>query len=191
MGNKMQAFANNDTDKMEKSVDLNKDSIELMDNHAPLFSTDEIIFPDDNVERPYTRYGYKVSKMNFLVPEKTVSEVIQNPNIFFLPNSPAWIEGLINIRGNIIPVMNIDKLLKNLKSEKSTTVLVLNKSDKETTIAIMISDLPVSLELSDTKTKINDYPDVLHDFIDNGFNQNNTDWIEFNPQKLFKKMAGK
>ncbi len=187
----MQAFANNDTDKMEKSVDLNKDSIELMDNHAPLFSTDEIIFPDDNVERPYTRYGYKVSKMNFLVPEKTVSEVIQNPNIFFLPNSPAWIEGLINIRGNIIPVMNIDKLLKNLKSEKLTTVLVLNKSDKETTIAIMISDLPVSLELSDTKTKINDYPDVLHDFIDNGFNQNNTDWIEFNPQKLFKKMAGK
>lgn len=178
----MQAVAN-DTDENKK--------LEIMENNAPLFSSDEIIFPDESVERPYTRYGYKISDMNFLVPEGTVSEVLQNQNIFMLPNSPVWIEGLINIRGNIIPVMNMGKILKSVKKEKLTNILVLNKSDNTATIALLISDLPVSLELNDSKTSTKNYPDILHDFINEGFSQNDADWIEFDPQKLFKKMADK
>lgn len=179
----MQAVAN-DTDENKK--------LEIMENNAPLFSGDEIIFPDESVERPYTRYGYKVSNMNFLVPEGTVSEVLQNQNIYMLPNSPNWIEGLINIRGNIIPVMNVGKVLKEKEKEKLTNILVLNKSDNTSTIAILISDLPVSLELNDSKTSTTkNYPDILHDFIIEGFSQNDADWIEFDPQKLFKKLAGK
>ena len=131
----MQAVAN-DTDENKK--------LEIMENDVPLFSSEEIIFPDESVERPYTRYGYKISDMNFLVPEGTVSEVLQNQNIFMLPNSPVWIEGLINIRGNIIPVMNMGKILKSVKKEKLTNILVLNKSDNTATIALLMSEVPVS-----------------------------------------------
>ncbi|MCW8900543.1 MAG: chemotaxis protein CheW [Gammaproteobacteria bacterium] len=187
----MQAFANDVAEKMNDSVKSDKESLDMMDNHGPLFSAGEIIFPDESIDRPYTRYGYKISNMNFLVPEQTVSEVIQNPKIFSLPNSPAWIEGLINIRGNIIPVMNIDKLLKNLSGDKLKSILVLNKTDSKTAIAILISDLPISLEIGESKTTASEYPEILRDYINDGFNQNNVDWIEFNPQDLFKKLANK
>lgn len=190
----MQAFAKDVAEKMENSANPSKDPLEpldAMDAHTSLISADEVIFPDENVERPYTRYGYKISKMNFLVPENTVSEVIQNPNIFSLPTSPSWIEGLINIRGNIIPVMNIGKLLKHANGEKLTNILVLDKADNKSAIAIMISNLPVSLEIGDSNTTASQYPDVINNFIENGFNQNNTDWVEFNPQDLFKKLADK
>ena len=178
----MQAVANDTEENKE---------LEIMGNDAPLFSSDEIIFPNEEVERPYTRYGYKISDMNFLVPEETVSEVLQNQNIFMLPNSPVWIESLINIRGNIVPVMNMDKILKNFDKEKSNNILVLDKSDNTTAIAILIRGLPVSLEHNDSKTTTSNYPAVLHDFISEGFSQNDADWIEFDPQKLFKKMADK
>lgn len=178
----MQAIANNKIENKE---------LELLDENTALFSSDEFIFPDESVVRPYTRYGYKISNMNFLVPEETVSEILQDQNICMLPNSPAWIEGLINIRGNIIPVINMDKYLKNFNKEKLTTILVLGKSADTSAIAILISDLPVSLEHNDSKTTTHDYPETLHDFISDGFSQNDTDWIEFNPQKLFKKLAGK
>ena len=178
----MQAVAN--------ETEENK-TLEIMGETAPLFSSDEIIFPDESVDRPYTRYGYKISDMNFLVPEGTASEILQNQNVFMLPNSPAWIEGLINIRGNIIPVMNMDKFIKNSTKEKLTNILVLDKSDNTSAIAILISDLPVSLEHNDSKTSTKNYPDVLHDFINEGFSQNDADWIEFDPQELFKKLAGK
>lgn len=187
----MQAFAKDVAEKLQSSATSSKEPLDAMGSHAPLFSADEIIFPDENIERPYTRYGYKISTMNFLVPESTVSEVIQNPNIFSLPNSPLWIEGLINIRGNIIPVMNIDKYLKSTNGEKLTNILVLDKADNKAAIAIMISDLPTSLEIGESNKASNEYPEALNDFIKNGFNQNNTDWVEFNPQELFEKLADK
>ena len=187
----MQAFAKEVAEKMENSAAPSKEPLDAMGTHTPLFSADEIIFPDESIERPYTRYGYKISNMNFLVPEKTTSEIIQNHNIFSLPKSPSWIEGLINIRGNIIPVMNIGKLVKQANSEKLTSILVLDKADNKSAIAIMINDLPVSLEIGESNTAASGYPEVLNDFIENGFNQNNIDWIEFNPQELFKKLANK
>lgn len=187
----MQSYAKNTNESMEKTVGLEKETLDVMDVTTKLFSTDEIIFPDENTERPYARYGYKIAAMNFLVPEKTVSEVIQCPNIYNLPNSPSWIEGLINIRGNIIPVMNIDKLLKNASSKRLNNILVLDKSDNKTALAIMISDLPISLEYNDSKTDTNNYPSELQEYIKCGFNQNNLDWVEFNPQELFKKLSGK
>jgi chemotaxis signal transduction protein len=164
---------------------------EDIDNYSSPFTSDEIIFSNEKFERPYTRYGYKIANMNFLVPEKTISEVINNPCIFNLPNSPTWIEGLVNVRGNIIPVMNMGKLLKNYNNEKLTSVILISKPDYKLSIAILISDLPVSLEYNESKALAINYPDELHDFISDGFNQNNIDWIEFNPEKLFKKLAKK
>ena len=179
----MQAFAK---DTEEKSSKDNKDEI------TSLFVENEIIFPDENIERTYTRYGYKISNMQFLVPEKVVSEVVQSPNIFSLPNSPIWIEGMVNIRGNIVPVMNISKLLKENTPDKLSNVLVLNSSNNDPSIALMISDLPISLEVNNSKASvIKNIPDILHDFVEAGFNQNELDWIEFNPKKLFKKLANK
>ena len=83
------------------------------------------------------------------------------------------------------------KLLNNHKSEKLDSILVLEKTDNKSAIAIMINDLPVSLEIGESKSSTTTYPEVLQDFIKDGFNQNNADWIEFNPQKLFKKLADK
>ncbi len=87
--------------------------------------------------------------------------------------------------------MNVGKYLKNGNKEKFTNILVLDKSDNENAIAVMISDLPVSLEISDSKTSTTNYSDDLLEFISAGFKQNGIDWIEFDPQKLFKRLAGK
>lgn len=189
----MQAFANEITGKLENPSGSEKESINTMDNdnRTPLFPADDVIFQNDTNDRPFARYGYRVSNMNFLVPEKVVSEVIQAPNIFNLPNSPSWIEGLINIRGNIIPVMNLNKLLKQTSTKKETSILVLDKSDNKTAIAILISELPITLEHNNSKTSASNYPSELHEYIKPGFTQNNHDWVEFNPQKLFENLAEK
>jgi len=185
----MPAIANTVTEQMDEKG--NTTPLESIQSPDTLFSANEIIFPDQDVERPYVRYGYKISDMNFLVPEGTVSEVISKQNIFTLPNSPAWIEGLINIRGNIVPVMNLSKYLNHDIDNKNINILVLNKSDASATLAIIINGLPVSLEHNDSKTAVSKYSELLLEYIDSGFSQNNSDWVEFNPQQLFKKLANK
>lgn len=178
----MQAFAENTGDNL---------TVDNKDEGSPLFSSDEIIFPEGNINRPYTRYGYNISDMNFLVPERMVSEIIQSPNIFDLPTSPSWIEGLINVRGNIVPVMNIGKLLKEVIDDKTNIILILNSKDNEPSIGIIINDLPVSLEVNESKTHAKGSHELLEEFIRGGFSQNNLDWLEFNPQDLFQKLSKK
>lgn len=184
----MQAFADNATEKIEHS--LNNESMTIEDASS-LFANKEIIFPDENAELITTRYGYIVADLHFLVPENITSEIIQDPKIFVLPNSPYWIEGLINIRGNIIPVMNIEKYLKKSSKKKMDKILVLNKSDDKNAMAFLISELPVSLELSDESSGTTEYPEELREYISEGFIQKGKNWAEFNPQLLFEKLAGR
>ena len=187
----MQAFANEVAEKQNKTANSEQKTFGLLEESSSLFSANEIIFPGDNVDRPYTRYGYHVGNFNFLVPEGTVSEVIKNASIFMLPNSPSWIEGLINIRGNIIPVMNISKLLKIHDTNKPDNILIFDKTDSHSAIGILINKLPVSLEIGESKDATKNYPELLSDYIKTGFNQKNADWVEFDPQDLFKKLANK
>lgn len=155
------------------------------------FSSSDLIFPTGHVDGPKIRYGYAISTMNFLVPEGVVSELIQKPAVYSLPNAPSWISGLINIRGNIIPVMNIEKLLKIKSTNKLNNILIFNKADNFNALAVVIEGLPILLEHSDKIIKEFNYPDVLSEYIDSGFTQNDVGWAEFNPQKLFKNLAGK
>lgn len=187
----MQSSAKDLTENTDQTAVIDNAAVAAMENRTSLFSSDEIIFKDENNDKPHTRYGYKIAEMNFLIPEGIDSEVIQNPTIFNLPNSPSWIAGLINIRGSIIPVMDLDKFLSKNATKKYSNILVLNKADKKSTISIMVNDLPVSLECNDSTATAKSYPELLLDFIADGFSQKNNDWIEFNPQKLFEKLAGK
>ena len=187
----MQAAAKNVSGKTDVQKMNDNASIETLENNIPLFSNDDIMFPDESVDRPYTRYGYKISGMNFLIPENITTEIIQSPNIFSLPNSPVWIEGLINIRGNIIPVMNVSKLLNKEKKESMTNVLLLDKTDTSPAIAILINDLPVSLEHNESNAATDGYPDELMEYIQDGFVQNGNGWVEIDLKMLFKNLSGK
>ncbi len=159
--------------------------------HPASLRTEDIIFPEDTSDRPDTRYGYRIGNLHFLVPEKTVSEIIQSPSIFTLPNAPVWVEGLMNVRGSIVPVMNLGKLIKNENHNNKQQVLVLNKVNMTSAIALIIDGLPQSLVYEENTVSKEHYPAELSEFLGNGFQKDNTNWIEFDPQGLFEKISSR
>ncbi len=53
--------------------------------------------------------GFRVGKENFGVPIGIVHEIVRMMDITVVPDSPAYIEGVINLRGKIIPVVDLRK----------------------------------------------------------------------------------
>jgi purine-binding chemotaxis protein CheW len=51
--------------------------------------------------------GFRVGKENFGVPIGIVHEIVRMMEITVVPDSPTYIEGVINLRGKIIPVMDL------------------------------------------------------------------------------------
>ncbi|MDU9047931.1 MAG: chemotaxis protein CheW [Candidatus Electrothrix sp. Rat3] len=64
--------------------------------------------------------GFTIGKEQFGVDILMVQEIIRSAPITSVPNSPDFIEGVINLRGNIIPVIELRKRL-NLFHEDSAS----------------------------------------------------------------------
>ena len=53
--------------------------------------------------------GFRVGKENFGVPIGIVHEIVRMMEITVVPDSPTYVEGVINLRGKIIPVVDLRK----------------------------------------------------------------------------------
>src|SRR3569832_2386558 len=53
--------------------------------------------------------GFRVGKEHFGVPIELVHEIVRIMEITAVPDAPDFIEGVINLRGKIIPVIDLRK----------------------------------------------------------------------------------
>jgi purine-binding chemotaxis protein CheW len=53
--------------------------------------------------------GFRIGRETFGLPIATVREIVRVPEITSVPNAPDYIEGVINLRGRIIPVVDLRK----------------------------------------------------------------------------------
>lgn len=61
---------------------------------------------ENNKKRKNAFLSFKIGKETFAVSVKKALEVLEKQNITTVPNVPEYIEGVINFRGNIIPVVD-------------------------------------------------------------------------------------
>jgi purine-binding chemotaxis protein CheW len=53
--------------------------------------------------------GFRIGRETFGLPIAIVREIVRVPEITSVPNAPEYIEGVINLRGRIIPVVDLRK----------------------------------------------------------------------------------
>jgi purine-binding chemotaxis protein CheW len=70
--------------------------------------------------------GIRIGRETFGLPIALVREIVRVPEITSVPNAPEYIEGVINLRGRIIPVVDLRKRFgeKTTEPNKKTRVVV-------------------------------------------------------------------
>jgi purine-binding chemotaxis protein CheW len=70
--------------------------------------------------------GFKIGKEIFGVPINLVHEIVRVPEITAVPDAPDYIEGVINLRGKIVSVIDLRKRFgeKQITSHKKNRILV-------------------------------------------------------------------
>jgi len=58
---------------------------------------------------PYapTRYGVCVAGLRLLIPVGAACEVVASIEVYEVPNTAPWFAGLVNLRGNLVPVFDL------------------------------------------------------------------------------------
>ena len=81
--------------------------------------------------------GLIVGSEEFLLPISAVREIIMLSPITFVPNAPPFVDGVINLRGSIIPAVNMRKMM-GLPRGEATGVARGNQASAPTSARIII-----------------------------------------------------
>ena len=58
--------------------------------------------------------GLRIGRETFGIPIGVVREIVRVPEITSVPNAPDYIEGVINLRGRIVPVVDLRKRFREV-----------------------------------------------------------------------------
>jgi purine-binding chemotaxis protein CheW len=76
--------------------------------------------------------GFNVGRETYGVPITSLHEIVRVPEITAVPDAPEYLEGVINLRGKIVSVMDLRKRFgdKQAKLKKQNRILVVEHSGK-------------------------------------------------------------
>lgn len=140
------------------------------------------------------RYGYCFDGVGFLVGEGILSEIINDYTIYPMPNCASWMTGLVNVRGNLVPVYDLKELFGLKTSRVDATskdykhLLVLDKGTDS--VAVLIYELPLALNIvnwnaSDHKPEL---ANCFSKYITSSYLDDSIIWVDFDHKKYFKSI---
>ena len=76
--------------------------------------------------------GFQVGRETYGVPITSLHEIVRVPEITAVPDAPDYLEGVINLRGKIVSVMDLRKRFgdKQAAIKKSNRILVVEHSGR-------------------------------------------------------------
>ena len=94
---------------------------------------------------------FKLNESLYTVNSRLISSIVIKPDdITLVPKVPDYMEGLIHLRGNVVPLINLKLLLKieaeaNLDQGKETQEMVVVLEKENTMIGLLVDEV-ISVE---------------------------------------------
>lgn len=141
-----------------------------------------------SVARQRVRYGFRTGYLGFLIKPDTVSEVVEQSTIYLVPHTPAWLAGLINLRGNLVPVFDLQLCLELEKqAAEKRYLLVLDTGDDA--VGLFVETLPQPVNLTQKLTQPPPLPAALRGHVASVYSEDKTIWVELDHRNFFESLA--
>ncbi|SEM59827.1 purine-binding chemotaxis protein CheW [Ligilactobacillus sp. WC1T17] len=92
---------------------------------------------------------FKMDEENYLISAKSVEEIIDTVPITYVPLAPNWIKGLINLRGNVMTVVDLSELIGIPSPEKCLNILIMkNENNEEDRKGLLIEEVSEVVDIN-------------------------------------------
>jgi len=102
---------------------------------------------------------FKLSDEDFCVDINQVIEIIRLQTIIKVPNAPSFVEGITNLRGTVIPIVDLKKRFNLPLSEKNDNnrIIVVNVTSRP--VGFIVDSVTEVLHVEDSA--IQEAPDII------------------------------
>lgn len=132
--------------------------------------------------------GFRVAGKNMVTPVDEVTELLTCPSMSRVPGTKSWVRGIANVRGNLLPIMDLKGYLMREPTELSVNsrVLVVNHNG---IFAGLLVDEVLGLKHFQDENYSHKSPSVdnfLKSYMTGAYNQDSEEWGIFSMHALAK-----
>ncbi|WP_027179052.1 chemotaxis protein CheW [Maridesulfovibrio bastinii] len=102
------------------------------DNHGSDEGYEERLMTEEEVQL----VSFVVGDQEYALPIMSIQEVVKKIPVTLLPSAPLFMQGIINLRGRVTPVLDLRHLLNEEKGEKDKFVVVCKHKGLQLGLAI-------------------------------------------------------
>ena len=103
--------------------------------------------------------GFRIGRETFGLPISLVHEIVRRPEITNVPHAPEYVEGVMNLRGRIVPVIDLRRRFGGaaIANSRKNRVLVVDVESRA--VGLIVDSASEVLKISDAQ--IEPPPNVL------------------------------
>jgi len=130
--------------------------------------------------------GFRLGDLHLVAPLGEVSEILTPPNLSLVPRTKAWVCGIANVRGNLMPIMDLQGYLhdRGASLNRRSRILVVNHNGVYSGLVV---DAVLGLRHFRDEQRCDELPgyDVrVHEYMAHGFRDGNEHWGVFSMHRL-------
>ncbi|TJX66289.1 purine-binding chemotaxis protein CheW [Soehngenia saccharolytica] len=95
---------------------------------------------------------FSLNEKLFAIPTNKVSEITKSMPLIKVPNAPDWVEGLINLRGNVVTLINLSKILFIEDKLCYNSIIILNYEDD--LLGLLVDEVEQVLNIKEEQIQI-------------------------------------
>lgn len=104
---------------------------------------------------------FKLGQEEYGLHIDQIKEVVITPNITRIPQTPSFVKGVANIRGNVIAIFDLEERFKLRVTEQTNNKYTLVVESEDIKMGLLVSDVPNTIsvsasDLDETVSIIND-----------------------------------
>ena len=130
--------------------------------------------------------AFRIGDMQMVAPMNEVSEILDMPELTRIPNAKPWVLGIANVRGNLLPVMDLSGYLfgKSTRTHKRSRLLVVNHESINSGLLVDEVYGMRHFEKENWNKKLPTHDKVLKPYVDRCYKDEERTWLVFSIHKL-------
>lgn len=138
------------------------------------------------VRRTWSGIGFRIGDLLMVSSLGEISEILVYPMMTRVPQARSWVKGIANVRGNLLPVMDLRNFIEGVATEMGRRSRVLVIQSENLTAGLLVDEAMGMRHFFDEERVggLSSLPDTYREFINAGYKQGNTQWGVFSMSQL-------
>ena len=138
------------------------------------------------VRKPWSGIGFRIGEQRLVSGLGEIGEILIYPELTRVPGAQPWVKGVANIRGSLVPILDLKGFISGTNTElkRRSRVLIIERDGLS---AGLLVDEAMGMRHFFEEEQTTDLPqgdESLHAFLNGGYQQGDLHWGIFDVSRL-------